>query len=67
MKIRFPDALHVRVPGGLSSAIEEAARARCTSHSEWIRQALIQGLRAEGLFPREVDASRGSQRQGALR
>ena len=64
MKIRFPDALHVRVPTGLSTAIEAAARNRCTSGSEWIRQALIRGLRDEGLFLSEA-AGKPLQQGGA--
>jgi hypothetical protein len=62
LKIKFPDALHVRLPRGLAPAIEEAARNRCTSHSEWVRQALIDRLRHEGLFLGDV-AGQASQQE----
>jgi hypothetical protein len=63
LKIKFPHTLHVKVPTGLSAAIDEAARARCTSGSELIRQLLIRGLRDEGLFLSEP--GKAAQQGGA--
>jgi len=47
--IRFPDRLRLRVPRGLSAAVELAAGRHHTSPSEWARQALLRGLEDEGL------------------
>jgi hypothetical protein len=49
LNVRLPEALKLRVPAGLPTAIQAAARRRHMSPPEWARQVLLQGLRAEGL------------------
>ena len=45
----FPDTLRLRAPRGLPAAIEVAAKQRHTTAAEWMRQALLRGLEADGL------------------
>jgi hypothetical protein len=47
--VRFPEALRLRAPAGMNAAVEAAARRHHTSGPEWIRQALLRSLQAEGL------------------
>jgi hypothetical protein len=51
--VRFPEALRLRAPAGMNAAVEAAARRHHTSGPEWIRQALLRSLHAEGLVLRE--------------
>lgn len=46
---RFPEALRLRVPAGMPAAVQAAAKRHHTSPPEWIRQAILRGLSAEGL------------------
>lgn len=46
---RFPAQLCVRVPRGMASVLEVAATRNATNPSEYVRQALLRTLRAEGL------------------
>jgi hypothetical protein len=60
--VHFPDSLRLRVPRGLTAAVQIAAKQRHTTPAEWARQALLRGLVADGVqlaveppatFPRE--------------
>jgi hypothetical protein len=46
---RFPSVLRVRGPAGLPQAIDAAARRRHTTGAQWMREALIARLEAEGV------------------
>jgi hypothetical protein len=46
---RFPEALRVKAPRGAHAAIAAAAQIRNTSHSEYVRQALLRSLEADGV------------------
>jgi hypothetical protein len=46
---RFPEDLRVKAPRGAGNAIEIAASKCNTTKSEWIRQALLKGLEADGI------------------
>ena len=48
-KLRYPHRLALRVPAGVSDAIQTAATRNHTSPAEWARQALIRELAREGL------------------
>ena len=45
----FPEDLRVKAPRGAGNAIEIAASKCNTTKSEWIRQALLKGLEADGI------------------
>jgi hypothetical protein len=45
----FPETLRARVPRGLPAAVAAAARRRCTTPSEWMRQCMLRSLEAEGI------------------
>jgi hypothetical protein len=45
---RFPSVLRVRGPRGLPQAIDAAARRRHTTGAQWMREALLAHLEAEG-------------------
>ena len=49
----FPETLKLCAPIGLSEAIKQAARRRNTTAGEYVRQALLQTMRAEGLILRD--------------
>jgi len=49
--IRFSDHIAIRVQPEVTKAVDRAARARGTKPSEWARQAIIAGLRADGFDP----------------
>jgi hypothetical protein len=46
---RFPDDLLVKAPRGARAAIAAAAQLKHTSHSEYVRQALLRCLEADGV------------------
>jgi predicted HicB family RNase H-like nuclease len=46
---RYPRKLSVRVPPELPAAVEIAARAQFTSPAEYLRRAVLQALRADGI------------------
>ena len=46
---RFPEDLRVKAPRGAKAAIAAAAERRHTSHSEYVRQALLRSLEADGV------------------
>ena len=45
----FPEDLRVKAPRGSREAIAAAAERRHTTQSEWIRQALLRCLEADGV------------------
>ena len=47
----FPAVLRIRMPERLPAALDEAAAQRQTTRSEFVRQALIDRLRADGIDP----------------
>jgi hypothetical protein len=61
---RFPDAVKIRVPAGLPSAVDAVARRQGTTPSQWMRTALLASLAAEGvrLSPEGWVVSEGSAR-----
>jgi uncharacterized protein (DUF1778 family) len=46
---RFPEDLRVKVPRGARAAIAAAAQLKHTSHSEYVRQAILRCLDADGV------------------
>jgi hypothetical protein len=46
---RFPEDLRVKAPRGARAAIAAAAQLKNTSHSEYIRQALLRVLAEDGV------------------
>ena len=46
---RFPEDLRVKVPRGAQAAIAAAAQLKHTSHSEYVRQAILRCLDADGV------------------
>jgi hypothetical protein len=46
---RFPEDLRVKAPRGARAAIAAAAEIKNTSHSEYVRQALLRCLEADGV------------------
>jgi hypothetical protein len=53
---RYPRKLSLRVPRELPAAVEIAARANLTSPAEYLRQAVVRALKADGVSLREIDA-----------
>jgi hypothetical protein len=58
MQVHFPDSLRLRVPKGLPAAMQQAAKQRHTTPSEWARQALLRGLEADGVQLTDLQADR---------
>jgi predicted HicB family RNase H-like nuclease len=52
---RFPRKLSLRVPPELPAAVEVAARAQFTSPAEYLRRAVLQALRADGIDLRDIE------------
>jgi hypothetical protein len=46
---RFPEDLRAKAPRGAKAAIAAAAERRQISHSEYVRQALLRSLEADGV------------------
>jgi hypothetical protein len=46
---RFPEDLRVKAPRGARAAIAAAAQLKHTTHSEYVRQALLRCLEADGV------------------
>ena len=62
---RFPEDLRVKAPRGAGNAIEIAASKCNTTKSEWIRQALLRGLEADGITIRRGMVAITAPCQGA--
>jgi hypothetical protein len=52
---RYPRKLSLRVPPQLPAAVEAAARAQFTSPADYLRRAIAQALRADGIDLRDLD------------
>ena len=48
-------SLHVLAPRSLTAAVKEAAARELTTNSEYIRRAVIQRLRSEGIDPAQFE------------
>jgi hypothetical protein len=46
---RFPQRITLRCPPGLPAALQIAARQALTTPSEYLRRALLQAMRADGV------------------
>ena len=46
---RFPEDLRVKAPRGARAAIAAAARIKSTTQAEYVRQALLRSLEADGV------------------
>jgi hypothetical protein len=44
-------SLHVLAPESLTAAVKEAARRDLTTSSEYVRRALVERLRSDGIDP----------------
>ena len=53
---RYDKLLQIRAPVVLSDAIDRAADHRLQSKSEYIRGAVVDRLRADGIEPQSVEA-----------
>ncbi|WBL78806.1 hypothetical protein I3J27_38760 [Bradyrhizobium xenonodulans] len=51
---KFEDLVQFRAPTNLSKAIETAAKQRCQSKSDYIRQSIVDRLRSDGINLREI-------------
>jgi hypothetical protein len=54
---RYPEELRLRLPRGMPEALSLAAGQHHTTPTEWARQALLRGLRAEGVSLRDGTAA----------
>jgi hypothetical protein len=48
---RFQTAIRIRTPGMLADAVARAANDRMTTASEYVRQAILARLKADGIEP----------------
>jgi hypothetical protein len=48
------NALHVRAPGALTSAIRDAAARELMTPSEYTRRAVVEKLRRDGVLPTQA-------------
>jgi hypothetical protein len=46
---RFSEETKVRMPPALNEALDRAVLARCTTKSEYVRHAVLQQLKADGM------------------
>lgn len=53
---KFETLLQVRAPEALASAVRTAASRNLTTSSEYVRQSIIDRLRADGIDPANVAA-----------
>ncbi|MDI3563930.1 hypothetical protein [Bradyrhizobium sp. Arg816] len=54
---KFEQLVQFRAPAGLSEAIDSAARRKCQSKSEFVRQSVIMRLEADGVDPSELQGA----------
>jgi hypothetical protein len=52
-RTRVPDCVHLRVPRGMSRAVELLARERNCSSAHYMREVLLRGLEADGVRIRD--------------
>jgi hypothetical protein len=48
-RARFPESVKAQAPKGMSAAISTAAQIRNTTNAEYVRQALLRCLEADGV------------------
>lgn len=48
---KFEELVQFRAPAKLSEAIDAAAKQRCQSKSDYIRQSVVDRLRKDGVIP----------------
>jgi hypothetical protein len=68
MAVHYPEKMRLRLPRGMPDALALAAAQHHTTPSEWVRQALLRGLQADGVCIREGTAAvsdRGNAAAGA--
>jgi hypothetical protein len=53
-------SLHVLAPASLTAAVKAAAERELTSNSEYVRRAVIERLRADGIDPAQFASARSS-------
>jgi hypothetical protein len=58
---RYPESVKLRLPQGMSAALQFAARRRAQSLSDWTRQALLDRLHQEGLILTDTGTIRRSE------
>ncbi len=51
MKVLFCDALNIRVPPGFNSAVASAAYGQKLTQGEFVRRAIVAGIRDAGITP----------------
>ena len=64
MQVHFPDSMRLRVPRGLPAAVQLAAKQRYTTPAEWMRQAILRSLEAEGVQLSDLQAAGADRRSG---
>jgi hypothetical protein len=57
---RYPHLLRARVPRAISEAVEAAARAKYVTRSEYLRQALLKSLIADGACLAPIQSKPGT-------
>jgi hypothetical protein len=53
MTVHYPEKMRLRLPRGMPEALALAAGQHHTTPSEWVRQALLRGLEADGVCIRD--------------
>jgi hypothetical protein len=61
--VRYSDTITARCQPEVTVLIDRAARRRLTKPSEWLRQAVVAALLADGFDPAQVGALRSSDSQ----
>jgi hypothetical protein len=55
--VHYPEKMRLRLPRGMPEALALAAGQHHTTPSEWVRQALLRSLAAEGVSLRDGAAA----------
>lgn len=50
---KFEELVQFRTPANLSEAIDAAAKRRCQSKSDYIRQSVVDRLHSDGVDPQQ--------------
>jgi hypothetical protein len=53
MTVHYPEKMRLRLPRGMPEALALAAGQHHTTPSEWVRQALLRSLEADGVCLRD--------------
>jgi len=54
--VRYSNVLTLRCQPEVVALIDEAARRRCSKPAEYVRQAVVAALRADGFDPAQIGA-----------